>query len=52
MSDHMDRPFSRLYAQLRDADGEDGEAGDAEDDSSDWIGRPKLANPRRLDAES
>ena len=52
MSDHMDRPFSRLYAQLREEAGEDGDADD-EDRSAGWIGQPKLANPRRRsDAES
>jgi hypothetical protein len=44
MSDHMDRPFSRLYAQLV-ADGEDDP--DDGDGSRDPLGTPKLANPRR-----
>jgi len=45
MSDAMDRPFSRFYAELRRAAGEEVE--DANDEDDGWLGSPKLANPRR-----
>lgn len=45
MSESMDRPFSRFYAELRRAAGEDPEDEDEED--TEWLGSPKLANPRR-----
>ncbi|MEF8854462.1 MAG: hypothetical protein V5A24_03060 [Haloarculaceae archaeon] len=48
MSESMDRPFSRLYAELRRQAGDEPESEDADEDAdSEWLGTPKLANPRR-----
>jgi hypothetical protein len=49
MSESMDRPFSRFYAELRRAAGDEPEDGAAEGDGGepDWIGAPELANPKR-----
>ena len=44
MSESMDRPFSRFYAELRRQNGDDPED---EDDERERLGAPKLANPRR-----
>jgi hypothetical protein len=49
MSESMDRPFSRFYAKLRRAAGEEPEDVAEGDDGGepDWIGAPELANPKR-----
>jgi len=44
MSESMDRPFSRFYAELRRQNGEEPED---DDDERERLGAPKLANPRR-----
>lgn len=45
MSERMDRPFSRFYAELRRVEGE--EPDEDTEEAFSWIGAPELANPRR-----
>ena len=53
MSESMDRPFSRFYAQLRRAAGETEDAeGDDDATEPEWIGAPELANPKRPDDDA
>ena len=51
MSESMDRPFSRFYAQLRRAAGEVPDDQDVDDERKpEWIGAPDLANPKSKSA--